>query len=489
MISVKLIDEIVSKYFTLELIQFTFSLVLIIDQIEDTMEGKILIVDDNRSVLNALELLLHSEYPTVTALSNPNKLSGIGDLSSYDCVLLDMNFSAEVNTGNEGLYWLRQINAKAPELPVVMITAYGDMELAIKSLKIGAVDFVLKPWDNQKLLATLRSACHLGQSRKEVRSLKKDQANLRSLINQNDQRIIGESVAVKNMLAMVRKVAKTTANVLITGENGTGKELIAKEIHRHSARDNGVFVGVDMGSIQESLFESELFGHVKGSFTDAKEDRTGKFEAANGGTLFLDEIGNLSFSLQSKLLSSLQNREVVKVGSNRAISIDIRLISATNSNLDEMVGKGEFREDLLYRINTIHIEVPPLRERGEDVLLLANFFTERYGVKYGKGQINIHKNAQKKLMDYSWPGNIRELQHTIERSVILCERNILLGEDIALKQRAHPALNELEMTLEEMERDMIANALFRHRGNYTAAAEQLGVSRQTLYNKTKRYGF
>ena len=452
------------------------------------MEGKILIVDDNKSVLNALELLLDGEYASITTISNPNKITGIGDLPSFDAVLLDMNFSAEVNTGNEGLYWLRQIKAKAPELPVIMITAYGDMDLAIKSLKEGAVDFVLKPWDNQKLLATLRSACHLGQSRKEVDHLKKDQATLRSLINKSDQAIIGESPAVKDMLSIVRKVAKTNANVLITGENGTGKELIAKEIHGHSTRANEVFVGVDMGSIQESLFESELFGHVKGSFTDAKEGRTGKFEAANGGSLFLDEIGNLSYPLQSKLLSALQNREIVKVGSNNAVSIDIRLICATNSNLEEMVGNGDFREDLLYRINTIHIEVPPLRERGDDILLLADFFTKKYGSKYGKGKLSIHKNAQKKLMAYSWPGNIRELQHTIERSVILCEGNILHGEDILLKQRSHPALNELEMTLEEMEKDMIANALSRHQGNFTAAAEQLGVSRQTLYNKTKRYG-
>ncbi|QDH81284.1 sigma-54-dependent Fis family transcriptional regulator [Echinicola soli] len=452
------------------------------------MEGKILIVDDNKSILNALEFLLEGEYAYITAISNPNKITGMGDMSSYDAVLLDMNFSAEVNTGNEGLYWLRQIKGKAPELPVIMITAYGDMDLAIKSLKEGAVDFVLKPWDNQKLLATLRSAFQLGQSRKEVKNLKKDQANLRSLINNNDQPIIGESIAVKNMLTIVRKVAKTTANVLITGENGTGKELIAKEIHRHSPRNNEVFAGVDMGSIQESLFESELFGHIKGAFTDAKEDRIGKFEAANGGTLFLDEIGNLSFPLQSKLLSSLQNREVIKVGSNKPVAIDIRLISATNSNLDEMVDNGDFREDLLYRINTIHIEIPPLRERGDDVLLLAEFFIKKYGTKYGKGKLIIHKNAKKKLLDYSWPGNIRELQHTIERSVILCEGSILQDDDILLKERSHPALNELEMTLEEMERDMIASALSRHDGNYTAAAEQLGVSRQTLYNKTKRFG-
>ncbi|MBD8488267.1 sigma-54-dependent Fis family transcriptional regulator [Echinicola sp. CAU 1574] len=452
------------------------------------MEGKILIVDDNKSILNALEFLLEEEYSCITSISNPNKITGIGDLDSYDAVLLDMNFSAEINTGNEGLYWLRQIKAKAPELPVIMITAYGDMDLAIKSLKEGAVDFVLKPWDNQKLLATLRSAYQLGQSRKEVGNLKKNQANLKSLISQKQQPIIGESNAIKEMLAIIRKVAQTTANVLITGENGTGKELIAQEIHRNSPRANEVFVGVDMGSIQESLFESELFGHVKGSFTDAKEDRTGKFEAAHGGSLFLDEIGNLSYPLQSKLLSTLQNREVVKVGSNKPVPIDIRLICATNSNLDEMVSNGDFREDLLYRINTIHIEVPPLRERGEDILLLANFFTKKYGSKYGKGALSIHKNAQKKLMDYSWPGNIRELQHTIERSVILCEGSILQGEDILLKQRSHPALNELEMTLEDMERDMIANALSRHHGNYTAAAEQLGVSRQTLYNKTKRYG-
>lgn len=452
------------------------------------IDGKILVIDDNHAVLSALELLLEAEYSSVITMNNPNEITSIPDIPDYDFVLLDMNFSAKVNSGNEGFYWLRHIHKIAPELPVVMITAYGDVALAIRALKEGAVDFVLKPWDNKKLLATLQSAYRLGRSRREVGSLKKDRRNLKNIINQNHRSIIGNSRALHHVLKIAGKVAKTEANVLITGENGTGKELIAREVHKRSPRNAEVFVSVDMGSVPETLFESELFGHVKGAFTDAKEDRCGKFEAAHGGTLFLDEIGNLPVQLQSKLLSVIQNREVTRVGSNTPVPVDIRLICATNRHLDEMVNNGTFREDLLYRINTIHIEAPPLRDRGEDILLLADFFVKKYGAKYGKGELHIHENVQQKLLNYGWPGNIRELQHTMERSVILSENNLLKAGDILLEQRIPTGLNEPEMTLDEMERNMIANALARCHGNYTAAAKQLGITRQTLYNKTRRYG-
>src|SRR5690606_15596850 len=348
------------------------------------LDGKILVVDDNKSVLSALELLLQKLYTNVVTLFNPNQITAITDLKDYDVVLLDMNFSSGVNNGNEGFYWLRHIKEKAPDISVIMITAYGDVELAVKSLKEGATDFILKPWDNKKLIATLQSAYQLRQSRREVSGLKENEKRLKSIINKSDTHIIGNSKALRDVLSITRKVAKTNATVLITGENGTGKELIAREIHKCSQRSDEVLVSIDMGSIRESLFESELFGHVKGSFTDAHEDRMGKFEAAHKGTLFLDEIGNLPLSLQAKLLAAIQNKEIVKIGSNKTIPVDIRLICATNCNLDAMVEQGLFREDLLYRINTINIEVPPLRERDNDILLLIEYYLNMYSNKYNK---------------------------------------------------------------------------------------------------------
>lgn len=451
------------------------------------LEGKILVIDDNKAILSALELLLQSEFKTITTVSNPNKITSIPNLSEYDIILLDMNFSAGVNTGNEGFYWLRRIKKVAKESSVIMITAHGDVELAVRSLKNGAQDFVLKPWDNKKMLTTIKSAFQLVNSLKEITTLKKKEKALKHIINQHQKEIIGNSKVILDVLAITRKVAITDANILITGENGTGKELIAQEIHRASLRKEEVLVNVDLGSIPDSLFESTLFGHVKGSFTDAHEDRAGKFEAANGGTLFLDEIGNLSIQLQAKLLTVLQNREVTRIGSNVSTPVDIRLVCATNNDLHTMVEEGTFREDLLYRINTIHLEIPPLRDRGNDVLLLADFFLEKYAKKYQKPGLKIHKSAQNKLLKHNWPGNIRELQHTIERNVILCEEKLLVANDFLFKTPSSSALKITDTTLDEMEKNMIFNALKKHGGNYSAAANQLGITRQTLYNKTKRY--
>jgi len=452
------------------------------------VNAKILVIDDNKSVLSALEILLQFEYKTVETISNPNQISSFPNLEEFDIVLLDMNFSAGVNTGNEGLFWLREIQKKAPQISVIMMTAYGAVDLAVKALKEGAADFVLKPWNNDKLMATVKSAYELRKSRKEINKLKQKEDNLKQHINQSKNYIVGNSKALNSVLNLVGKVSKTDVNVLVTGENGTGKELIARELHKLSNRKNEVFISVDMGSISENLFESELFGHVKGSFTDAKDDRSGKFEAANGGTLFLDEIGNLSLQTQAKLLSAIQNKIVVRVGSNKSVPVDIRLICATNVNLDKMVSDGLFREDLLYRINTIRVEVPPLRERDDDILVLADFYLGKFISKYGKQGLRINQAAQEKLMGYSWPGNIRELLHTMERAVILSEGNVLKPEDFLLNEKTPVTIKSGPETLEEMELLMISNALDQNDGNYSAAADQLGISRQTLYNKMKKSG-
>ncbi len=451
-------------------------------------KGNILIVDDNKSILSALEILLAPEFQTITTLSDPNQIPTEIRRNEYNLVILDMNFKAGINTGNEGIYWLGRIKETNPEISVVMITAYGDVELTVKALKLGATDFFLKPWDNNKLLATLKSAIQLNWSKKEVSQLKEKERGLKNEINRDQKFIIGSSPQLIQMLNLVRKVAKTDANVLITGENGTGKELIAQEIHRISDRSQEVMVSVDMGAISETLFESELFGHVKGAFTDARENRPGKFEVADKGTLFLDEIGNLSFHLQAKLLAAIQNRQISRIGSNQMVSIDIRLICATNKNLESMVQEGIFREDLLYRINTIQIEVPPLCDRGNDVLVLAEFFLKKYTSKYNKPNLRINQLAQDKLLKYPWPGNIRELQHTIEKAVILSEGNVLKPEDFFMRTLLAGKATKIDLTLSDMEKKMIDHAIEKHSGNLSAAAEQLGITRQTLYNKIKKTG-
>lgn len=448
--------------------------------------GNILVIDDNKSILSTLEILLSPLFQSVTTLSNPNQITAELRKKDYNLIILDMNFKAGVNTGNEGIYWLGRIMETNPEISVVMITAYGDIDIAVKALKAGASDFILKPWDNEKLLATIKLAIQLNLSKREVKLLKERETELKKEFNREQKFIIGSSPELMKVLSMVRKVAKTDANVLITGENGSGKELIAQEIHRLSNRSKEVLVSVDMGALSETLFESELFGHVKGAFTDARENRQGKFEIADKGTLFLDEIGNLSFHLQSKLMTAIENRQITRIGSNQNIQTDIRLICATNRNLESMVKEGLFREDLLYRINTIQIVVPPLRDRGSDIIVLAEFFLKKYTFKYSKPDIKINQQANEKLLKYSWPGNIRELQHTIEKAVILSETRVLKADDLYLKNVISVGKNHSFKTLEEMERQMIQQALEKNDGNFTAAANQLGVTRQTLYNRIKK---
>lgn len=450
-------------------------------------KGNILIVDDNKSIISTLEILLMPEFDRVKGITNPNRIPEELRVGNYNLVILDMNFQAGINTGNEGLYWLNEIKKNHPDISVVLITAYSEVELAVKALKQGATDFVPKPWDNNKLLATLKSAIQLNFSKTEVGQLKQKEAGLKQELNRDQKYIIGSSPKLMQVINVVRKVAKTNANILITGENGTGKELIARELHRLSQRTKEVMVGVDMGAISETLFESELFGHVKGAFTDARENRAGKFETAHKGTLFLDEIGNLSFHLQAKLLAAIQNREFMRLGSDRPIPVDIRLVCATNKNLEQMVADGLFREDLLYRINTIQIEVPPLRERGEDIIVLADFFLKKFATKYEKHGLKINQAAQNKLLKYPWPGNIRELQHTIEKAVILSDSNVLKPDDFFFKQVLSSKFDDEHLTIEEMEKRMILSALEKNAGNMSLAADKLGVTRQTLYNKIKKY--
>ncbi len=448
--------------------------------------SRILIVDDNKSVLTALELLLQQQCKEVKTITSPNQLPHLLEKYQFDAILLDMNYSAGINTGNEGLYWLRRILQMDKDSSVIMITAYGDVELAVKAVKEGAVDFVLKPWDNSKLLATINAAVQLRHTRQKVKDLQHKEQGLKAAISDDKDLIIGDSTQMQHILDMVKKVAKTDVNILITGENGTGKDLIAKAIHKQSLRKNEIFVRVDMGALSETLFESELFGHVKGAFTDAKEDRMGKFEIAKGGTLFLDEIANLSLPLQAKLLTALQTHEVVRVGSNKKIAIDIRLVCATNANLQEMVRQGKFREDLLYRINTIQIEVPALRYRTTDIPLLSQFFLKKYQTKYQKEHLKISKEALQKLQDYQWPGNVRELQHAIEKAVILNDGQSILSADF-LFHTPSTVTSSTPTTLEEMEKQLIADCLQRHDKNLSAAATELGITRQTLYNKLKKY--
>ncbi|MDE5612378.1 MAG: sigma-54 dependent transcriptional regulator, partial [Odoribacter sp.] len=422
----------------------------------------------------------------VITLQTPDRLPALIAEEKIDVVLLDMNFSAAINTGNEGLYWLSRIKELNPDIPVVLFTAYADIELAVKAVKEGAADFVVKPWDNAKLVATLLAAYRLRESQGEVKQLKEEKNALKNQLNSEPTILWGTSPAIMQVYNLIGKVAKTDANILITGENGTGKEMIAREIHRLSCRSSEVMISVDMGAVTETLFESELFGHIKGAFTDAREDRAGKFEAANKGTLFLDEIGNLSYGLQAKLLTALQNRKITRIGSNKPIDIDIRLICATNRNIQDMVEKNVFREDLLYRINTIHVEVPPLRERQEDIVLLAEYFLKKYMSKYGKENIKLQQAAKDKLLEYKWPGNIRELQHAVEKAVIMCEGNTIKPADFFFKTVTTTFIDRNE-TLEDMEKQMIKLAIDRGHGNLSAAASHLGITRQTLYNKMKKY--
>ena len=452
-------------------------------------KGKLLIVDDNPDALDALEMFLDSEFDLIKSVKNPNLIPGLINNGNFDVILLDMNFSAGINSGNEGIYWLKKILKIDKDAVIVLITAYGGVELAVTAIKEGAFDFVMKPWDNDKLLSTLKAAFKLRETKLELERLKSKQRHLFKDNNKNHNKIIGYSPVMKRIFATINKVASTDVNVLILGENGTGKELIAREVHNQSKRKEEVLISVDMASLSETLFESELFGHEKGAFTDAKERRAGRFETASGGSLFLDEIGNLPLTLQAKLLAVLENREITRIGSNTKIPVDIRLICATNKNLEKLVEEGLFREDLLYRINTIQIETPTLRSRGDDIVLLANFFLNIYGTKYEKNHLKINSRAIDKLRQYHWPGNVRELQHTIEKAVILTDSDILKPESFMLKSST-PEFYGIKRTgkLEDIEKQAIMDALDLKKGNLSEAAKELGISRQTIYNKMRRYG-
>jgi len=449
---------------------------------------KLLIVDDNKNVLTALTRLLEMEFDEVHTASNPNLIHKMVISNDYDTILLDMNFSAGVNSGNEGLFWMKEILKIDQNAIIIPITAYGDLDLAVRAVKEGATDFVVKPWDNDKLLATLNSAYNLRQAKLEVELLKDKQKSLVEKIDKKYSSMIGSSSVMQEIHEIIKKVAGTNVNVLLLGENGTGKELVAREIHRQSSRNREIIVSVDMGSLSESLFESEMFGYEKGAFTDAKEMRKGRFEIASNGTLFLDEIGNLSLSMQAKLLSILQNRTFTRIGANTPKEFDIRLICATNKNLKGMISEGLFREDLFFRINTIEITIPPLRDRGIDILELTDFFLNNFKAKYGKNLLKLNKDTFNALKKYHWPGNIRELEHTIEKAVILCDNETLKPDDLYLpKQESLRSSEDIALTFDEIEKQGILKALERNKGNIFKTAKELNIARQTLYNKIHKH--
>ncbi len=452
-------------------------------------QGKVLVVDDNEEILIAVEMLLFNYFEKIVTLKDPNNLNTTLIKELFDVVILDMNFKAGISTGNEGIYWMNEILKHDPEAAIVFITAYGDMELVVKAMREGATDFIQKPWDDEKFITTIRNVFKIKNSNKEINNLREKQKHLIGDIFSQFPDIIGKSKAMEGVFKTVNKVAKTEANVLILGENGTGKELIAREIHRKSNRANEVFVHVDVSALPDTLFESELFGYIKGAFTDAKVDKPGRIEIASGGTLFLDEIGNLSLSSQSKLLAVLQNREINRLGANYKIPIDVRLICATNKSLQEMVIGGSFREDLLYRINTIQINLPPLRDRKGDIQILIDFFKAKYEKKYSKIAYKIEKSALEKLEEYNWPGNIRELEHLTEKAVIMSENDQLTENDFGINEIFESRFTKEEsLDLSENEKQLILRAIEKSKGNYTIAAKELGVSRKTLYNKIKKYG-
>jgi two-component system, NtrC family, response regulator HydG len=451
-------------------------------------KGKLLVVDDNEEILVALRLFLLNHFELVITEKNPEMIVSRMQKESFDVIILDMNFKAGINTGNEGLFWLKKILDMDRTVSVVFITAYAGIELAVNAIRQGAVDFIEKPWDDGKMLATALKAYGIRRSKLEINQLRDKQEHLIEKIDHQYDFYTGKAASMEMVYRAIEKVAATDANILILGENGTGKEIIAREIHRRSLRSKEVFVGVDLGSLSSTLFESELFGHVKGAFTDARDDRPGRFEIASGGTLFLDEIGNLPASLQSKLLSTLQGREVTRLGSNRPVQVDIRLISATNRPVFELIEQGLFREDLLYRINTIQIELPPLRDRKEDIPGLLDFFLKKYMSKYDKPGFRIEKSAMEKLLKYSWPGNIRELQHMAEKAVIMGDGETLHTGDFFMGSKMHKGtLNTETLNLDQLEKDAILKAIDRNGGNVSKAVKDLGISRRALYYKLRKY--
>lgn len=448
----------------------------------------ILIIEDNKDVIVALQLLLRASCNSVDSITNPNQIYSALEKQTYDAIILDMNFVAGLNTGNEGFFWMNEILKINPDISIVFLTAYAELEKAVLAIQEGAIDYIEKPWDDDKFITSVIRAAEITRSKREIKSLKKINKNLRNEI-ETDQKIYqSTSPKMLEIFSMVEKVAKTDANILILGENGIGKEILAKQVHKLSNRSDRLFVSIDLGTISESLFESELFGHEKGAFTDAKESKMGKIEPASGGTLFLDEIGNLCLETQKKLLTTIQNKKITPVGSSQQIDIDVRLITATNSNLYDAVENKQFREDLLYRINTVTIEIPPLRTRPKDIKGLAEYFLKIYSDKYQKSISKISEKGIEYLKKYTWPGNIRELEHAIEKAVILSDSEILDDSDFAFRKTQSTKSFET-LDLENNEKALIKTALEKHKNNYTETANELGITRRTLYNKIKKYEF
>ncbi len=453
-------------------------------------DGKILIVDDDEDVLQAARLYLKQHVAEVHTESSPETIPGLLANNRYDLILLDMNFTRDVSSGQEGFFWLERILKIDPSAVVILITAFGDVELAVRAIKEGATDFVLKPWQNEKLLATISAGINLGRSRTQLASLKSREKQLSADLDHYFHDFIGVSDNIREVFDTVEKVAKTDANILILGESGTGKELVAREIHRQSGRAGEVFMAVDMGALTETLFESELFGHKKGAFTDAREDRAGRFEMATGGSLFLDEIANLPMPLQAKLLSALETRTVTRIGSNTPIPIDVRLISATNMNVHQMVAEDRFRQDLLYRINTVEIKLPPLRERAGDIPLLVDHFLILFSRKYNRDRMRVSPSAMARLEKYDWPGNVRELQHVVERAVIMSDSDNLAPVDflLAAPVSKKEGLVFDDYNLNDVEKTVIRKALSKHQGNVSHAARELGLTRTSLYRRMQKHG-
>jgi DNA-binding NtrC family response regulator len=452
--------------------------------------GRVLIIDDDEDILQAARLFLKQHTTLVHTENDPKSIPKCMKNETYDVVFLDMNFAKGATSGQEGFYWLDRILEIDPSIIVILITAFGDVDMAVRAIKEGATDFILKPWQNEKLLATLSAALKLRKSRLEARSLRSRQKQLCADLDQPFHDFIGVSLAMEQVFDIIQKVGQTDANVLILGENGTGKELVARALHRHSPRTDEVFISVDMGALSETLFESELFGHVKGAFTDAREDRAGRFEIASGGTLFLDEIGNLPLTLQSKLLRVVETRSITRLGSNKSIDVDVRLICATNMPIQEMVANKEFRQDLLYRVNTVEIQIPPLRDRPEDIPLLVEHFLKVYSKKYQKDIKRLNSATMKKLEKYHWPGNVRELQHAIERAVIMSEDQVLQPADFffASADTEGEGLIFDDYNLEDIEKTIIRKVISKYGGNISHAAKELGLSRTSLYRRLEKYG-
>ncbi len=447
--------------------------------------ARILIVDDDTDVLTAVRLLLKTEVKLVITEKNPENIRSLLAENEFDLILLDMNFNSSINTGNEGVFWLKKIKELKSTAAIIMITAYGEIDLAVRSLKEGASDFVMKPWHNEKLISTISEALKKTSNKKSSATLSKEAAQ--SIIG---SKLLGESEFMKDIFLKIEKIGPTDANVLILGENGTGKDLIAQAIQEKSLRNNKPFIKVDAGALTESLFESELFGHKKGAFTDAREDRVGRFESANGGTLFLDEIGNISLQQQAKLLSVLQNRQVIKLGSNEPVDIDIRLICATNLPISELANEDRFRKDLIYRINTVEITLPPLRNRKEDIPMLAKYYLKIYADKYIKSEIELDKKAMEKLTAYNFAGNVRELQYTIERAVIMAESNTIFAEDLIfspIESAKNKSETAPDYNLSMLEKNTINRVIEKHNGNITRAAKELGLTRTALYRRLNKY--